>query len=217
MRINELKQKYPEHKFYALRLESNPSDNKYLELSKLEDILDLTKKLGYLEFEMDEESASEINYNRMVDNYVKKLSYKETKEFLEFLSTDEKKQVELRKLCKTEAFSAINLYGLDIKVKYDDVPKEQALQNIALIYVELERLYDEYKKEQKRKETEINDKIHKIILSYKEKYLLAQKQKAKDDIIRDVQMKLKIEFDFDGRTDDRANKSYIKMLYENND
>lgn len=212
MTIQNLKEKNPEVEFYKLKDE--PKDKAPC-LAKMEDIFNLSKKIGYVETVFNSEDATELCYNLVIDFYKNNLNFEERRSFEFFLA--ESPPEDIMKLCKCQAYSNLKLYGLDFQVRYDEdksvldqIDVDKVLQSLNEFYTAfLREKSTEFDKSMQEKD----EKIHKLIFSCKDKYNHAETKKEKEAVIREVQMKLKKDFDMDGRSDYRASKAYIISKY----
>lgn len=218
MKISDLKKDYPQIRFYELI--EYPRTNIPL-IKRMEDFLELTKIVGYKEFETSKEEASEIYLNIAVDLYLKispnekylSFNYPEKDSFMEFINENFTKS--LKKLITCESYTTLSLYGIDISVGFEeDYPYANA--NFDDILAELDNLHKRYEQKLSDMKEEWNTKIISCIMSYKEKYLNSTTKSEQDEIIRRVQLELKDKFGLDSRSDSRAKKIFIKTQYEIN-
>lgn len=214
MKISELQKKYPNKEFYCLQAE--PS-YKHPKLEKLEDMMLLTNKIGYIETELSADEASYANYKYIVNDFERTLSYKILREFDEYLNNEYEKKSKLEKMCKCEGFTQITLYGLDTYVMYCESSMGLDSIDVDKVYEGLSEALENFYEKKEKIEKEKDEEIHRLILAGKDKYLISTTAKDKEDVVRDVQMKLRLKLGLDGRTDSRASKLYIKNIYEGTD
>lgn len=225
MRISDLEKKYPNIKFYKLKLK--PQRNFYI-VEKIEDFAELVSVAGYVEIEINEEDARNDLLVRLISAYIENMIYPRSIDtvsrnllvsFFEYVK--ENMSIKLKNLIEniTHTVTNLYLYGIDAPIMFGDEEEDSNLlseDEYDKGIGEIEKIYNKYnsslKKEQEDHDKEIND----CILSYKEEYLQAETKTAKDEILKKVKMELKRKFNLDGRGDDRAKKIAIKMLYENN-
>lgn len=220
MRIADLKEKYPNVKFYELKQNLNKN---YLVLKKIEDFIDIVKIVGYTEVEIDEKEACDRILMGLVESYVDNLKYPgyinnisrlSIEVFLDFIKKNITKN--LKKIIENKGYTITNLFGIDIAVMYEDedggaiISEEDFNSGLN----EIDKLYKIYKKDlEKQKENREKD-VHNCILNFKEMYLHAETKVRKDDIVKRVQYELRNKFNMDARSDPEASKAAIIKLFE---
>lgn len=231
MKIAQLKNDYPNIRFYELK--EAPTISRPL-MKNLEDFLDIVHLVGYVEILITKEEARETYLDFLVDlclqNILKEenlsnkhsalmYNYKAIKEnFISFM--EESCADELEKLISSKAYTLVELYGIDCNIGYieDDIKDnsnlECDLQEIDDLFKKYkQKLTDEQQKEA-NKQKERNNEIISLIMSYKEEYLKSRTKAEKENIIKKVKLHLKNEFGLDSRGDTRASKVFIEMQYE---
>ena len=218
MEIKELKRKYPKNEFYQLK--AYPQCQ-YPKLENLEDMLSLSKKVGYIEVTLTAEETSDVNYTCVIETFLNKLQEKRVNvekyhAFRRFLNNDLDITNRLQGLCKSKGWSSLALFGLDFNVMYEEEKSGEGLFDEDIVLKELDNIFEIWSANSEKSEKEQDKNIHDIILCEKERYMQASTMKEQEMIIREVQMKIKLKYNIDGRQDIRANKAYIKAIYENN-
>lgn len=218
MNIEEIRQQYPNIKFYKLK---KPSLQNMFEIEKLEDFFELTKIVGYTENHVDEDSASFMALKLLTDSYLEARNPEYTQllhynPFFEFLRGNRSDC--LNKIISRKSYTVTFLYALDINIMF----QEESGLNISeeefeLGLLEIDKMYKSYSKELIKEEEKRNKDINTCILSYKEQYQQAKSKTEKEGVIRRVQLELKMRFKIDGRNDYRASKISIQTLYEENE
>lgn len=220
MRIADLKEKYPNVKFYELKQNLNKN---YLVLKKIEDFIDIVKIVGYTEVEIDEKEACDRILMGLVESYVDNLKYPgyinnisrlSIEVFLDFIKKNITKN--LKKIIENKGYTITNLFGIDIAVMYEDedggaiISEEDFNSGLN----EIDKLYKIYKKDlDKQKENHEKD-VHNYILNFKETYLRAETKVKKDEILKSIQYELRKKFNMDARSDPEATKAAIIKLFE---
>ncbi len=220
MRIADLKEKYPNVKFYELKQNLN---NNYLVLKKIEDFIDIVKIVGYTEVEINEKEARDRILMGLVESYADNLKYPgyinnisrlSIEVFLDFINKNITKN--LKKIIENRGYTITNLYGIDIAVMYEDKDSGTIIseEDFDSGLNEIDKLYEIYKKDlDKQKENREKD-VHNCILNFKEMYLHAETKVRKDDIVKRVQYELRNKFNMDARSDPEASKAAIIKLFE---
>lgn len=220
MRIADLKEKYPNVKFYELKQNLN---NNYLVLKKIEDFIDIVKIVGYTEVEINEKEARDRILMGLVESYADNLKYPgyinnisrlSIEVFLDFINKNITKN--LKKIIENRGYTITNLYGIDIAVMYEDKDSGAIIseEDFDSGLNEIDKLYKIYKKYlDKQKENREKD-VHNCILNFKEMYLHAETKVRKDDIVKRVQYELRNKFNMDARSDPEASKAAIIKLFE---
>lgn len=220
MRVADLKEKYPNVKFYELKQNLNKN---YLVLKKVEDFIDIVKIVGYTEVEINEKEARDRILMGLVESYVDNLKYPgyisnisrlSIEVFLDFINKNLTKN--LKKIIENRGYTITNLYGIDIAVMYEDEDSGAIIseEDFDSGLNEIDKLYKIYKKDlDKQKENREKD-VHNCILNFKEMYLQAETKVKKDDIVKRVQYELRKKFNMDGRSDPEACKAAIIKLFE---
>lgn len=220
MRIADLKEKYPNVKFYELKQNLN---NNYLVLKKIEDFIDIVKIVGYTEVEINEKEARDRILMGLVESYADNLKYPgyinnisrlSIEVFLDFINKNITKN--LKKIIENRGYTITNLYGIDIAVMYEDKDSGAIIseEDFDSGLNEIDKLYKIYKKDlDKQKENREKD-VHNCILNFKEMYLHAETKVRKDDIVKRVQYELRNKFNMDARSDPEASKAAIIKLFE---
>lgn len=220
MRIADLKEKYPNVKFYELKQNLN---NNYLVLKKIEDFIDIVKIVGYTEVEINEKEARDRILMGLVESYADNLKYPgyinnisrlSIEVFLDFINKNITKN--LKKIIENRGYTITNLYGIDIAVMYEDKDSGAIIseEDFDSGLNEIDKLYKIYEKDlDKQKENREKD-VHNCILNFKEMYLHAETKVRKDDIVKRVQYELRNKFNMDARSDPEASKAAIIKLFE---
>ena len=215
MNIEKLKQKYPNIRFYKLR--TMPSQNMF-EIEKIEDFFELVKIVGYTETQVDENSASFIALKLLTDTYLeaKNPEYTQLLHYNPFCEYVREHKTEiLNKILEGKSYVVTILYGIDINVMFHEPSDPAQPENeFDLGLAEIDKLYKDYSTELSKAEEKRNKEINTCILNYKEQYLQTKTKVEKEEIIRKVQLELKMKFKIDGRNDYRASKIAIQALYE---
>ena len=215
MDIEKLKQKYPNVRFYKLR--ANPSQNMF-EIERFDDFFELAKIVGYTETQVDENSASFIALKLLTDTYLEAKNPEYTQllhydPFCEYVR--ENKTDILNRIVEKKSYIVTILYGIDINVMFHEESDLDISENeFELGLAEIDKLYKEYRAELIKAEEKKKKDINACILNYKERYLQSKSKAEKEEIIRKVQLELKMKFKIDGRNDYRASKIAIQTLYE---
>lgn len=210
MNINEIKNRFPSTRFYKLREEP---EKEFLKLDHIDDLTDLTSKIGYFEVRIESEEVSELNLKSVIQVYSQNLSFSDRIEFINYL--DENKSKQLKDLCHSPGYTSIRLYGLDIDVMYDDEESGIDFVDVVLVEKELDLLYRIFceKKENDLKTRE--QEVSNLIESYKTKYMLANSNKDREEVVKTVQLTLREKFGLDGRADPKYTKLSLKLYFEN--
>ena len=209
MTINELKRKYPSARFFKMK---KMPDSGAVSLESLDDVMELASLFGYMEDVIDSESASELMWESLLRLYTRELSFEERHAFMSYAR--ENITPKLKKICDRDGYTVVTLYGIDCNVMYeeDHDSLEQSVLDEAL--AELNKLRDRRYRMLEDEQNQRDEAIEQVIDGYCEEYSEAVTKKDKEDVIRKVQLKLKVEFNLDGRSDSRASKIYLKMRYE---
>ena len=212
MSIQNLIENNPEVEFYELKVE--PNDQAPC-LARMEDVFCLSKKIGYIETKFTSEDATNLCYEVVIDFYKNNLDFDVKRGFDLFLSEGPIENI--KTLCKCQAYTSLKLFGLDLPVRYYEDKSVLDQIDVEKVFQVLDELYDEFLKNKKfefeKARQEKDEKIHKLIFAYRDKYKSSETKKEKEAVIREVQMNLKKEFDMDGRSDYRASKAYIISEY----
>ena len=211
MKITELQKTYPHIKFYELTSGSNKA---FLSMKKLEDFLDIVKIVGYIEIEVSGEEASEIALESVIQSYCseKKLyNSRYRDEFVEFVEDNLTKKLEKLTTCREYTF--LELYGLDFNVMYtEDHFMSQVDYNSAK--EELNHIYETFQAKLVEQKKKFDENVKACILGYKDEYNQARNETAKKEIVKKVQLDLKLKYGLDAHSDYRATAICIKRFLE---
>lgn len=218
--IDTLKKKYKKHTFYELAQISN--DENIPTLAKIDDFLELSHRIGYIEHHLDEDDESEhfetTVLNTFIENFVE---YAERQGFYKYIY--EKRDDKFKQLFCLKPHTTLTLIGLDTAVRYycDGGKEDDEDKLFSKAMPVLEKLYADFCKEQefiqsqqKEQEKQLEEKIFNCISGHKDDYLNATSQRAKERIVTKVQLELKANYGIISASDYRANKEFIRSQFE---
>ena len=211
MKIEELKKRYPDVKFYELKLSP---DIEQFRLSNLEDFFKLAKIVGDIEMKVSGTEEVFHNLESLVNAYINDLGLTSEDKNAFFNYISEHLTSKLCELIDCEDYDSLKLYGLDFNVNY----KEDNLLNAEefdLAMKEIDRIFNDFQKAMADEKESREKGIHDCIMSFKEKYDQAGNKTQKDNIIKNIKFELKSKFGIDARNDERANEFYIISMFEN--
>lgn len=219
MTIKEIQNKYPEKKYYRLKIA--PNNRSMFIMEKLEDFFELVDLVGYVESEVDGIEASEANLEMLVVSYLSSfypynpyISMRDPRVEIFLNYVNENMSNTLQLIIQAESYTTTNLFGINTDIMFEDTKSSMPEDKFEQGMTEVGKLYEKYKEGlDKNKKTREND-IRNCILNYKEKYLQLQSKADKEELIKVVQLELKEKFGISGRNDSRVSKIAIKKMYE---
>jgi hypothetical protein len=209
MKIDELKLQFPTVRFY--RLATKPEFG-VLQLDKIEDLMDLTSQIAYFESEIDAEFATRMNIESVLETYIDKVPYMEKREFERYFCMNVTDKFE--KLCAIDGHTTLDLYAIGQNISYCETKGALSKESFEKALKELDRMYDVFCETKQKEEEKKNKDVDALIDSYKEKYCNARTKKEKEDLITEIQMRLKEKFQMDGRADYKASKAYLRVRFD---
>lgn len=216
MTIDSLKSRYQDTLF--VELNDTPPVNSFFELRNLEDFFKLTQKVGFEIIETDAEETQNRAINFCVDAFYKTLMvYYEKAMFLDYLYEyiANNKNCALKKLFPLRQYTKLTLYSLESNILYcaDEPPYSSEIFDEGIN--EIEKIYNKFENSLKEKQENKKLEIQNYILTYKPQYEQLESKSKKDDLIKQIQFKLRENFNLDYRSDPISSKIGIKNLLEN--
>lgn len=206
MKIEELKKRYPDVKFYEL----TDVPSKGVKLKNLKDFLELVKVVGYVAEEIDGDEASEAALEDLITDYsCKHFSRSEVDNFIGFVEDNLTK--ELKKLTTCKEYTSFQLFGLDIDVMYAENHSIKA-DDYKIAIVELEHIREKYQAQLEEEKKNFDEKVKACIMGYKDEFEQAKNKTEKEEVIKKIQWDLKMQYGLNARSDDRATSMGIKQL-----
>ncbi|GEM_PF-3554057 len=215
--IKNLIKMHPQHTFFELNAAPN---DKYLSLANLDDLFKLSTKIGYFVEHFTAQEEAELFLDNMCEVFNKNFFDKgivEPSDRFTFNKYVADKEDEFIKDIKFKARTTLTLIGIDTGVKYysDGGRNENVEETLAKALPIFQRLYDDFKREQKEQARQLEENILNCISTYKKAYTDAYSIREKERIITKVQLELKAKYKITSSSDYRANKEFIRSQYEN--
>ena len=218
--IEALKKKYKKHAFFELT--GVPEGENVPTLAKIDDFFELSHQVGYIENHFDEDDENEHFKTMILNGFIEaSVEYADRQAFYNYIY--EKQGDKFKGLFHLPSRTTLTLIGLDIAVRYyyDGGKEEDEQELFDTVLPELEKIYGDFcreqeliKSQQKEQEKQLEKNIFDCILSYKEDYLNATSQRAKERIVTKVQLELKANYGIISASDYRANKEFIRSTFE---
>ena len=214
MKIAELKDRYPHIKFYEL---DKVLGSERIWVKKLDDFLELTKMVGYVETVVSSEEASERVLDCAMDAYINMNDeiYK-FDNIINYIKANMRSYItkEIKELTKCDAYTITTLYGIGLPIVYEEEVPFISEENFNKAVKKIDAVYRDYKNGLEQKKEMHDQDIHNCIMDYKEKYEKANTKAEKTLISQKVQRKLYNKYGINYRGDFRARREYIMQLFE---
>lgn len=178
----------------------------------------MTSKVGFVEYEMSEEMATELNISNCLEVYLreKDFFYSPSSSFLKYVRTYlfENPSCKLQKLCNKKKCTKLSLYGLDLSIKYEENSGMLSREDYSKVWDEIDKLYLNYTQELGAIAKRKKEDAKKLILTYVKKYNAAPTKTMKSEIVNEIKFRLNDEYGLDGRSDRIASTSGVRCILE---
>lgn len=212
MKISELKKKYTNVRFCELKIK--PDVDKFV-LSNVDEFLDITQKVGYIEETFGGEGYVNKKYAEFLTACLNEHNIRLRNDVIlvsNYISEHNLKN-ELKLLIASKSGTNLYLYSLDSNAMYEDlevdVDDDVDYEAFAERMDEIIDMAFEYRESCV---DEVDKAIRDCILNYKNQYNGALTKVQKEKIVQAVQIELKERFGLDYRNDTRAVKVSIENL-----
>ncbi len=218
MEISELIKKYPNKTFVELNDFPNGDSFYVYEIKELSDFISLANLIGYYISETDEDEAIDLNFSSIIDSWINynKISYEYSTKFRETIEdafyNDE--LPELTDICNKGAFSNLALYDLEKRICWTEDNGGMDFEEWKKAVVIINELFDKFKEDFDEEEQRRKNEIQAFIEGYKNKYNCSKNKTEKNELINEIQHRLKELYGLDGRSDSIASKTGLKNILE---